>query len=1115
MPLNLYTSNRLEKLSDALAQTCSRPLGSPFIPEIIVVQSRGMQRWISLELARRQGVAANLQFPFPNSFVRQLVQTVVSPGEADEPDLSLPDPFEPQVLTWTIMRLLPGLLDLPEFDPLRHYLQEPRASLKRLQLSIRIADLFDQYLVYRPEMIFEWEAGADQNWQAILWRSLKQQTNGQHRAATGRLLIQALQEQADVSTRQLPERVAVFSISSLPDFHLNVFEALSARCEVNLFLLNPCREFWADIKTPKEVRHLADAAGQISLDFESAPVTETLYYEQGNRLLASMGKMGRDFFARLEALDYNQNDCFEAPAEETLLGALQSDILLLRDRGRSDEVPFQCADEDVTLQLHSCHSERREVEVLQDALLDMFEKMPDLKPSDVLVMAPDIEPYAPFVDAVFGLSFDDPKRLPYTIADRSLSLESDVVETFFSLLELSNSRFSAPDVLTLMESRWIQQRFGFDSESQNLIHTWVRQARIRWGIDAADRAAQGVPAVAQNTWRHGLDRLLLGYALPARDDQMFRDIVPLDCVEGKQSEALGQFLHFVTCLFALSEKLRDPRPLSAWQNVLDGVLETFFISDDESVRELHLIKKTLATFQTFEGLSGCDEPLEFAVIRHHLRHALRDANYGFGFLSGGITFCSMLPMRSIPARVICLLGMNSDAYPRSHRPVNFDLIAQHPRAGDRSRRHDDRYLFLEALLSARDLFYISYVGQSIKDGSVIPSSVVVAELLEYLEANYIFPRPAKEFLTRRHRLQAFSPVYFEGSAEQGEARRLFSFSEENCAAAVHLCARSITPPAFLEGALDPPEESLRDISLDDLYRFFRNPVEHLFHTRLGVFLKESDVTVEESESFSLGGLDRYGVGGALVEKKLRREDENAFREAKLHSGELPHGTVGVCEFDVLSQKANDFIDKTAPFLSGELQPPLQVGDELAGFRLRGRLEPITAAGLVHYRYAKVKAKDHLNAWLKHLVLNCFRPKDYPDTSLLIGLNDARQGVWQGWRFKAVEEAERLLEELLRLYEEGLRRPLRFFPEAALSFVQTLNKNDGKTKSPEDRKHRALWAAAGTWSGSGRDGGSPFSESNNPYFYRCFGNERMPLNEAFQTLARQVYEPLLRHEEVLP
>ena len=1116
MPLNLYTSNRLEKLSDALARSCSRPLTSPFTPETIVVQSRGMQRWISLELARRQGVAANLQFPFPNSFVRQLADAVVPADKAAGPDPSEPDPFEPEALTWTLMRILPGLLNRPEFGPLRHYLQAPRATLKRLQLSTRIADLFDQYLVYRPEMIFEWEKGAGENWQAILWRTLKQQVKGHHRAATGRLLIKALQDKTDPSTslpRHLPERVAIFSISSLPDFHLHVFEALSTWCEVNLFLLNPCREFWEDIKSEKEIRHLAVPTGQ-SQDFDGLPGYEAFYYDEGNRLLASMGKLGREFFGRLETLNYNQIDCFEAPPEDTLLGALQLDILHLRDRGHQDELTFKVAADDVSLQLHSCHGERREVEVLQDALLDIFERTPDLKPSDILVMAPDIEPYAPFIEAVFGLPFDDPKRLPYTIADRGLTLESDVVETFFSILELSNSRFSAPEVLTLMESRWIQQRFGFDDESQNLIHTWVRGARIRWGIDADDRAARGLPAVAQNTWRHGLNRLLLGTALPARDDEMFHDIVPFDCLEGKQSETLGQFMHFVECLFALSEELHAPRSLSGWQKLLDGVLETFFMADDESVRELHLIKKTLATFQTCEALSGCVELLEFVVIRHHLRQILRDANYGFGFLSGGITFCSMLPMRSIPARVVCLLGMNNDAYPRSQRPVNFDLIARHPRAGDRSRRTDDRYLFLESLLSARDLFYISYIGQSIKDSSMIPASVLVAELLEYLETNYTFPRPASEFLIRRHRLQAFSPIYFEDSREEGEGRRLFSFSKENYAAAVQLSSRSTSSRDFLEGLLDPPGETFRDLSFDDLYRFFRNPVEYLFNTRLGVFLGEADVELEESESFSLGGLDRYGVGSTLVEKKLRREKESDFREAKLQSGELPHGTVGACEFDVLSQKADNFIAKTEPFLSGEQLAPLAVNTELAGFRLYGRLDPITANGLVLYRYAQVRAKDHLNAWLNHLILNCFRTTDYPATSLLIGLNHARKGVWRGWRFKAVDEAQRLLAELLQLYEEGLRRPLRFFPEAALAFVQTLNKNEGKDTSPGDNQHKALRAAAKSWFGSSYEGSSSFKESNNPYFYRCFGNEEMPLNDDFRTISRRVYEPLLEHQEEL-
>lgn len=1104
MPFKLCTSNRLELLADQLAETFRQPSGSALEPEIVVVQSHGMARWLSIQLAHKLGVCANVRFPFPNTFVQEVTRNVLPvqdlPQQAEDNVDRTPDPYAPHILTWRVMRILPLCLHKREFSVLRTYLEEPGSQVKRLQLSSRIADLFDQYLLFRPEMMLKWQAGEGNGWQAQLWREISREHPGRHRAALRQALMKKLSE-PDFKP-DLPPRITAFGISALPEFHVQVFDAISRFSQVMLFLMNPCQEYWGDIVSNSEIKRAMARKGQ-------RKTIELFNLEKGNALLASMGKLGRDFFDLVEQFDYEQIEAFEDPGEATLLACLQSDLLHLRDRGLTGENKKSVAAEDSSIQFHSCHSVRREVEVLQDYLLDLFQTRPDLEPGDILVMAPDIEPYAPFIQAVFDLPHDDRRRIPFSIADRTYGRESEVISAFFALLNLHDSRFEATRVLSLLEAPPVQKNFGLSSEDLEWIHAWVRETCIRWGQNAQDRRRFGLPEVAQNTWQAGLERLLLGYALPGHDEpQLFADtIVPYDHVEGGQAAALGNLAEFLQRLFAAVDALGGKRTLVQWRQVLTGLLEAFFAVRDETVADLQTIRRVLMSLEEMEAVSGFDEKVELRVIQHFLKPRLQKEGHGFGFLTGGVTFCSMLPMRSIPVRVLCLMGMSGDGYPRRSKHLGFDLMAQKPRKGDRSRRQDDRYLFLEALLSARERLYFSYVGQSIKDNTRVPPSVLISELRDTLAANFEMKgEDILEKLTFVHRLQAFSPAYFDG------CDKLFSYSQDNLAAARSLVSSEPLPPAlFMPQPLPEPEPAFKTVSLADLYRFFRNPANFLLNRRLGMVLREGSEGIEETEAFALQGLDRYEVARHLVERYVTRTDERAlrdFRKAKLATGELPHAAVGACEYDRLQARARHFVELTDRFVAGEALPALDFELELAGCLLRGSVEGIFPAGAVIYRFARVRAKDYLRAWLHHLVLNRVRPENYPTQTLLVGVETAREGNWCGWRFQPVANSQEVLTSLVELYWQGLRQPLRFFPDSALAYVDKLLNSK---KTPDE----AVKKAQETWDGGTGDGGERIrGEKDDPYLDLCFGREDAPLNAEFQHLARAIFEPIVNHREVI-
>jgi exodeoxyribonuclease V gamma subunit len=1071
--INLFTSNRLEILSEKLAEVLRQPLASPLQQEIILVQSKGMERWVSMELARHNGICANCRFPFPNRFVYDVFRGII-------PDLEETSPFTPEIMTWKVMEALPLHLKKKGFAALRNYLSEGAADLKLFQLSQRIADLCDQYLLFRPEMVLSWEKGEDDRWQAILWRELVKGNEQKHRAALQKIFLEAIKK-PEVKLETLPERIAVFGISALPPFHVEVLAAIARLIEVNLFLLNPCREYWGDLLTRWETRKVQEK------ERKKGSRREDLHLEKGNSLLASTGMLGRDFFELISNYQAGEKEFFIDPGENILLSCIQGDILNLREGSPGEGGKKEIGRQDDSIQVYSCHSPMREVEALQDRLLSLFESDPTLLPKDILVMTPDMETYSPFIQAVFSVPHDDPRWIPFSIADRGVRQESQLADTFLSLLDLPGSRFTTSQVMAVLENQSLQRRFSISGGDLERIHRWIRDTRIRWGIDKESRKDLGLPEFPENTWRAGLERMLLGYAMPGQGEKMFKGILPYDEIEGSDAAVLGHFVALAERLFALEKELGEQRTLEEWEEFLARILDDFFLPDKDTERDILFIRRVLRALGEKQGLAGFDEKVSWGVIKSNLRSSLEKEGFGYGFLAGGITFCAILPMRSIPFRVICLLGLNDDSYPRQTQSLGFDLMAGKPRPGDRSRRNDDRYLFLEAILSAREKLHISYVGQSIQDNSIRPPSVLVSELLDYIEEGFEAPgKKVVEQIVFRHRLQAFSPEYFKKSGN------LFSYSRENFDAAKHaLNPRKEGKPFFTQGLPAPPEE-WKTVEVSQLSRFLGNPARFLLNQRLGIYLEEEEVLFEEVEPFEVKGLKRYQLEMELFERRFEKRNLKEVFEAIKASGQLPHGIPGKCFYQEACQEVETFVARLAPYLEGAVLEPLDADLPIGEFRLRGRIEGIYPMGLLHFRYTQVKPRDRLRIWINLLVLNEVGNQAYPGNAILV-CKDA------GCQYPAVEKSKDLLEALLEIYWQGLREPAHFFPASSFAYAEALSRG----KDPD----QALEAARRKWEGSDFNLG----ESEDLNYRLCF-EYADPLDEDFARLSKTVFAPLLRCEE---
>ncbi|MDO6612160.1 exodeoxyribonuclease V subunit gamma [Shewanella sp. 1_MG-2023] len=1046
--LRLIQSNQMEVLSEQLSKVLAIPLDNANLlaNEHVLVQSPGMSTWLRLEVAKYNGIAAALSFPLPSSFTWQLCHELL-------PNVPKDNAFTKAAMTWKLMDLLPRLLTDEDFAPLQAYLtpevtntasnvsdiksadlssntnesipssnsltrlanqhQQHFDAMKLYQLCGRIADIFDQYLVYRPSWILGWESNElpikleqNQLWQPKLWRALIEYNQVEisgshyHRANLHQELINALKQPQTVIS-SLPERLFVFGISSMPPQTLEVLYHLAERIEVIMFSLSPCQHYWGDIVDPK-------ARARMALQYADKKQLGESWEEKlevGNPILANNGKMGRELLDLMlelpaEHTDFSY-DCYiepEQPADElNLLQGLQFDILQMETLGQAlgpdahfyqnTQARRSLLPTDDSITLRSCHSPLREIETLHDhllALLSNDQQSAGLLPKDIVVMMPDVAAYAPYIDAVFGTSNSQSHQqqgnyyIPYAIADRGAAQESPLINSFLNLLDINQSRFGLTDILSILEVPAILRKFQLDDDGLQLIRRWLDDANVRWGRDEHTRLQQGVPGFKQNSWAFGISRLIQGYAFND-ESSIYHDTLLVKGVEGQSAQTLGHLLNFLESIDDYQQQLASTCPTLERIEQLYQLLEVFFEADDDEREQVQTIREALTALkEELEG-AGHQGELDIEVLKQWFNQRLNESRVGQRYLAGSVNFCTLMPMRSIPFKVVCLLGMNDGVYPRVQHPVGFDLMAHNGAIkGDRSRRLDDRYLFLEALLSARQQLYISYIGHSERDNAERIPSMLVSELIEYYQlcyfADYCFnscnisnsdlnnsnlnKNTARENVSNeaadqaiidhliiQQPLQPFDVKLFQSevshSPSQQQSILQQSFSHQWCPPKFNDPLTAQWQSTFINASqpiaidlqselTDAAKDHQHTLELSALLRFFRSPAQFFLNRSLKVDFNLRIQADDNDEPFGLDSLERYKLQSALIDSALQHKLEHAdieFINQLKVSGSLP-----MKPFDdvLLDRYQNDikYVIGRVQYLTGEAQKTSELDVDL-------------------------------------------------------------------------------------------------------------------------------------------------------------------------------------------
>lgn len=983
MAVTFHVSSSLESLAAALVAQLDSSEKSVFQQDVIVTQTEGMNKWLTLQIADRSGIAANIRFMQPSELIFQLYQYLGGPFS---------DMLAPANLSWLLYKILGSEEFVKRFPEISSYYGTGGIDhdLKRLALAEKMADLFDQYQIYRPLMMQEWNrsnAASSRDWQQYLWNAAREVSHSElpDKSRIGEYILEKLKEPSrqDSLKARLPE-LHLFGLSITTDYHVQILHEVGKLINVHVHILNPAPDvYWYDDQSEKQIANWR---------LKGLPVPE--HIQQGNRLLSSWGKIARDTFSMFFQYDefmnaYEVLDEPEKPAD-SLLQKIQHDIFTAAGDEKHSVSESDLFDE--SLVISSSYTPAREVEALYNYLVHLLAKRDaGLAPRDIVVMVTDIDLYAPYINAVFN---NAPFAFRFNVADKGYAGGDNLFEALDAVLRLNEDGFTSEEVLQLLELSFIRRRFAITDT--NLLRNIVRSANIRFGFDGRDDDDTRFVS-----WRYGLKRIMYGICMSGEEafEEGDERLYPLDLIEGSGTRDAIHFCHFVEVLISSIEERRTPKKITAWVSYIEQVLQDLiFETAEEADPDHQKLMKTLSAYRLIE--TWMPEPIAYEVFSRSLLQTLRSATAAGAYISGGITFCALIPMRSIPFKVVAMLGLDFDKFPRSEKMASFNLMLQAPKRGDRNVRDNDKHLFLETVLSAREHLYISYVGHRAKDNTVRPPSSMIDELLDYIaRAADSEPEELREKFVVQHPLHGYSnrynkaddrlPNYLGG----GQPSRL---------------PRKSAAEALPEG--------LDELRLDELFRFCKDPIKAYYNKVLEIRYEKEELLLPETECFELDKLQEWQFKNELLE--LDDEGIDALLDRSRRVGGLPLANMASVALTAVKESVDTVHDayEEVQMKGTESNPEfeIEVGDTV----LLCRLERVFGKTLFVVNWSKNPLKCQLEAYLHLLagsVSGCVSE---------LWLADPERKTFVVSAFEKQEAVDRL-KSLIALYRKGLNELLPF------------------------------------------------------------------------------------------
>ncbi len=959
---NIYQSHSLEELAHYFGEIYEPDDTDPLQPTWIVVQNNEIKEWLSLKFAKEKEIAGNFRFIFPSEFLWKLYRLV---------DNGIPEvlPSDLNAMQWALFDLLSSEPELLSQVP--YYSLDTDTPIKRVQLCAQLADNFDQYQVYRPLMMEAWVNNKmvtkhkDEKWQASIWKNLNEKwnsapstTNIPSRSKAYTKLLNWIGKGALKS--ELPGQIYVFGLSQTSMPFLEIILKLSDHIQVHHF------------------RNEAKIGSEDSSEIIKELVSD-----------------------------------WKKPASE------QQDLLyqIAERNGISINHKFVESpkpNSQLQLSVHSCHSTRREVQVLKDQLLNYLDEYPDCDLSEVLVMVPDAEEYASLIEVIFGKDKGEPS-LP--VSRLSSNRQESAEYALNTLLGLFSSSYKTSEIIQVLNLEPIKNTFSFSDDELDVLEEWILNNKVFRGL--------GNQFNATYSWQKALNQMIAGFSMEPDDLSVYNGLIPFHEIASTEDMLLAtRFSEFIHALLHAEKRTRQKKTPLEWLDFAEMILTNFMgIQKEENLTSRIYLK--ISKLKEQVSFTKTKEKLSYNTIRHWLKTQFESTNSVSGRFGQGVTVSSYVPYRSVPFRFIAILGMEESIFPRKAVRPEFDLIYANPQPGDRIQKEDDTYLFLETISATKDHLHISYKGQDQRRDSKRLPSILIQQYLDSGQSDW------GEGIIYHH-LHPFSTHYFETEKNK------FSYSGVNLKLAKEIHEHdAFEGKAFMEPSFEIPEEpENKKINISDMISFFTHPSKYLLYNILGLNNYSEFKQITDRETFKINGLERYNLDDFLFRKLTPGKPDDKVYNFVQKAGMIPDQLQGRKTF-LQEKETIQQLMKVVEQHTTEEEHKEEINIQLGGNELFGTISGIYDDVMISYRVGSRRAKHEVQHWIKHLILL----ENNIDITRSLFVSKDNNGI-KLLHIQSKDIPSNLLQGLLKWYQESsLLKKGAFFPETSRTYAEAFDKKN--------------------------------------------------------------------------
>lgn len=1045
----IYThkSNNLDLLADLISDALNGSSSiDPFQSDEIIVPNLDTSSWLKLKIAEKNGFAGNIQFLLPGEWLYNQIREIY-------PDLPGSLPSDPVPMTWTIFEVLFDKTFRKSLKKIDHYVNaqaEENSEMALMQISKKIASLYDQYMLYRPELIMKWESGdigsGDEEWQAKLWIKLSSKWKDEfdsdlsvHKAE----LYQDIFDQSDDGRDFSDGRLFLFNPGLIAQPIVDLIKKVGNRQDVFLYLISPAPDI----------------------------------VENNHLLFSAWGKEAEAIEAQFEPEKFGISNHFIDRDPKNHLHEIQRSIAR-----RQTDFKLVCPDKELNgIDIRSCHSKLREVEVLYTYLAQLFEADEHLTPDEILVVSPDISQYTSTVKAIFENHDDLLPNIPFHIAGNSNKNTAFFERSISRLLQIADSRFNANDILDFLILKPIRENLQLSESDVSNIRQWIEDNHVFWGMDKNHREELNQPAVSLQTWNSAIRRIWLGQTMASKKGEIWNNTLLYDGLDSTSDQLIwSRFTHFLNKLEKVRSQAKAKRKIDDWCVLIDDWLSLFFSEQLLSSETVSGSIKTLQSFKENAQLANPTIEVSYSLIKQELDKKLNEKRSGSAKLNRGVTFSNMVPVRSLPFKVIALIGLNEGVFPRKLNSPDYDLMVQNPIITDRNRRNEDRNLFFESIMAAKERHYCSYIGQDRVDNEQLPPSPIVSDWIEYLSKSSGLE---EESIVKKESISSFSPNSFKNTG--------YESLDAICAKKINLSQDESSGLTLSE--LPDDSEGTPRLPPSEFVAFFSNPIRDYLRNYFKVRLRDLD---EEKNEFELNHLDKYQMFIQTFGWLLDGYSESDIVTLYQNSGKIPIGWKGDSEIIKLITNADTFIQLIrshgfTPEFSHET-----INLDLNHLSISGEVQSFSKEDSLDISFSSMSGKNLLNSWIKHVMILVSRGELTP----LYLLCDPKKGDPKLIRFKPFENPDIELNKLADHYLSGQKSPLWFFPKTVYEYESNLTKGED---TAADKARVAF---------EGNDSQYSFPENGDLNVSFLMGENPGFKNEFISESLREIVQVMLLHME---